>query len=108
MKRYDLTETGFRNRFRNSKPDYGETCEQFIVRMTNYLNRWVELSDTARTFDSLCDLMIKEQFLASCPVDLVVHLREKGPCSLDEISKLADQYLMARNKTLGSKSSFNT
>ena len=103
LKRYDLTEIGFRNRFRNSKPEYGENCQQFIVRLANYLNRWIELSNTDKTFESICELIIKEQFLASCSTDLAVHLRERAPSSLEEMSKLADQYLFARNKTLASK-----
>ena len=107
LKRYDLTESGFRNRFRISKPEYGETCEQYIVRLGNYLNRWIELSNTDQTFDSLFELMIKEQFLASCSANLAIYLRERGPSSLDEISKLADQYLVARNQTLASKVSSN-
>ena len=49
----------------------------------------------------------KEQFLATCSSDLVVHLREREPSSLDEMSKQADQYLVARNKTLASKVSSN-
>ena len=33
MKRYDLTEDGYRRKFRASKPEVDESPEQFIVRL---------------------------------------------------------------------------
>ena len=76
IKRYALTEDGYRRKFRASKPEVDESPEQFIVRLDRYLLRWLELSDTAQTFDGLKDLIVKEQFIDSCPKDLAVHLRE--------------------------------
>ena len=74
MKRYDLTEDGYRRKFRASKPEVDESPEQFIVRLDRYLLRWLELSNTARSFDGLKDLIVKEQFIDSCPKDLAIHL----------------------------------
>ena len=66
-----------------------------------YLSWWLELSDTERTFDGLKDLIIvKEQFIDSCPKDLATHLREKAPETLAKIAKITDQYLEARGKHL--------
>ena len=59
MKRYDLTEDGYRRKFRASKPKVDESPEQFIVRLDRYLLQWLELSDTARTFEGLKDLIVK-------------------------------------------------
>ncbi|KAJ8041270.1 hypothetical protein HOLleu_12041 [Holothuria leucospilota] len=44
LRRYEHTEEGFRNKFRNSKPESGETAGQFVTRMKTYLNRWIKLS----------------------------------------------------------------
>ena len=98
MKRYDLTEDGYRRKFRASKPEVDESPEQFIVRLDRYLLRWLELSDTAQTFDGLKDLIVKEQFIDSCPKDLAIHLRERAPKTLEKIAKIADQYLEAHGK----------
>ena len=100
MKRYDLTEDGYRRKFRASKPEVDESPEQFIVRLDRYLLRWLELSNTARTFDGLKDLIVKEQFIDSCPKDLAIHLRERAPETLAKIAKIADQYLEAHGKHL--------
>ena len=100
MKRYDLTEDGYRRKFRASKPEVDESPEQFIVLLDRYLLRWLELSDTAQTFDGLKDLMVKEQFIDSCPKDSAINLRERGPETLAKIAKIADQYLEAHGKHL--------
>ena len=96
MKRYDLTENGYRRKFRASKPEVDESPEQFIVRLDRYLLRWLELLNTERSFEGLNDLIVKEQFIDSCPKELAIHLRERAPETLVQIAKIADQYLEAR------------
>ena len=59
-----------------------------------------QLSDTEQTFDGLKDLIVKEQFIDSCPKDLAIHLRERAPETLAKIAKIADQYLEAHGKHL--------
>ena len=103
MKRCDLTEDGYRRKFRASKPEVDESPEQFIVRLDRYLLRWLELSNTARTFDGLKDLIVKEQFIDSCPKDLAIHLQERAPETLAKIAKIADQYFEAHGKSKKSK-----
>ena len=49
------------------------------------------------------DLIVREQFTRSCPKDLSIWLKQSNPKSLDELSRLADQYLAARNQKLSSK-----
>ena len=100
MKRYDLTEDGYGRKFRASKPEVDESPEQFIVRLDRYLLWWLELSDTEQTFDGLKDLIVKEQFIDSCPKDLAIHLCERAPETLAKIVKIADQYLEAHGKDL--------
>ena len=105
MKRYDLTEDGYRRKFRASKPEVDESPEQFIVRLDRYPLRWLELPNTEQTFDGLKDLIVKEQFIDSCPKDLAIHLRERKPETLAKIAKIADQYLEAHGKHLFSPAS---
>ena len=105
MKRYDLTEDGYRRKFRASKPEVDESPEQFIVRLDRYLLRLLELSNTERSFEGLKDLIVKEQFIDSCPKELAIHLRERAPETLVQIAKIADQYLEAHGKHLFSPAS---
>ena len=105
MKKCDLTEDGDHRKFKASKPEVDESPDQFIVRLDRYLLRWLELSDTARTSDGLKHLIVKEQFIVSCPKDLAIHLRERAPETLAKIAKIADQYLEAHSKHLFSPAS---
>ena len=104
VKRYDLTEDGYRCKFRASKPEVDESPEQFIVRLDIYPLRWQELSDTAQTFDGHKDLIVKDQFIDSCPKDLAIDLRERAPETLATL-KIADLYLEAHVKHLFSPAS---
>ena len=98
MRRYDLTEDGYRRKFRTSKPEIDESPDQFIVRLSTYLIRWLELSKIEKSLDGLKNLIVKEQFINSCPKELTVHLREHAPETLEEMAKIADQYLEAHGK----------
>ena len=96
LKRFEMTEDGFRKRFRNCRPEVGETFTQFSKRLVRYIHRWMELAKTDKTFEGLLDLMLRDQFIQSCGKDLTLFLRERVPKSVDEMSKLADQFREAR------------
>ena len=100
LKRYDFTEDGYRVKFRRAQPETGESPEQFIVRLGSYLQKWITLSNTEETLDGVCDLIVREQFINTCPRDLSIHLRERAPQNLQELAKIADQFLVAHGKQL--------
>ena len=102
MKRYNLTEDGA------SKPEVDESPEQFIVRLDTYLLPWLELSKTGRSFEGLKDLIVKEQFIDSCPKELAIYLRERSPETLVQIAKIADPCLEEHGKHLFSSASKNS
>jgi len=58
VKRYQLTADGFRKRFRISRPEPGESPSQFITRIGNYLQRWIDLAKAAETYDRVKKLFI--------------------------------------------------
>ena len=95
LKRYQLTEEGFRVKFRLSKQESGETANQFIVRLDNYLTRWMDLGKVDITFEGLKDLILREQFLAVSGKNLVMFLKERKIKSVEEMTQLADQYIEA-------------
>ena len=55
----------------------------------------------------MVDLIVSEQFTSSCSTDLSIWLKQSNPKTLDELSRLADQYLAARNQKLSSKEVIN-
>ena len=105
LKRYDFTEFGYRRRFHDAKPEGQESPGQFIVRLQNYLTKWVKLAKVEESFDGVVELMVREQFTNACPKELSVYLNERSPKTLDELVTWAEQYLMAHNKKLSSSQS---
>ncbi|GFR68023.1 LOW QUALITY PROTEIN: Pol polyprotein [Elysia marginata] len=73
MKRYDLTEDGYRRKFLSCKPAEGESPDMFIMRIVTYLDRWIELSRTEKSYQKLKDLIVREQFMDACPEDLAIY-----------------------------------
>ena len=95
LKRYQLTEEGFRLKFREGKPEKGETVFQLMARLRRFFKRWTEMAQAGNTFESLEDLLIREQFTQSCSTDMALFLKERAPESVAEMTKLAEQYLEA-------------
>ena len=44
LTRYNYAEDGYRKRFREATPETEETPDQFVIRLKNYLAKWLELS----------------------------------------------------------------
>ena len=103
LDRYDFTEHGYREKFREARPEEHESPNQFIFRLKNYFTKWIELAEVEQTFVGEVDLIVREQFTSSCPKDLSMWLKQSNLKTLDELSRLADQYLAARNQKLSSK-----
>ena len=99
LQRYDFTEQGYRERFRGAKPEGQESPCQFIVRISNYFDKWVELASGDKTVEGVSELMVREQFTNSCPKDVSVFLKERSPKDLEELAKLAEQYLNAMGRS---------
>ena len=67
LTRYNYTEDGYRKRFREVKPETEEMPDQFVVRLQNYLAKWLELSGSSSLgFEAILDLKVKEQFINGC------------------------------------------
>ncbi|CAC5413817.1 unnamed protein product [Mytilus coruscus] len=96
LKRFNMTEDGFKQKFRSCRPESGETFQQFSVRLGSYFSRWIDMANGLKTFDGLYDLMLKDQFLHICNNEVMLFLKERVPKSRDEITRYADQLKEAR------------
>lgn len=104
LNRYQLTEDGFREKFFSSRADLGETANQYLARIENYLDRWIQLSETEKSFESLKNLFLREQFINSTHKDLSMFLRERKMRRLEEVIKTANNYQEAHGGHLSSHS----
>jgi hypothetical protein len=95
LKRYEKTEEGYRKLFYSARPEGGEGQYQFIVRIASYLLKYVEFSGITQSFDGLMELLVKEQYLATCSKELEIFLRERSIQKLEELAKHSEQFITA-------------
>ena len=102
LTRYNYTKDGYRKRFREATSETEETPDQFVIRLKNYLAKWLEHSGSSpANFYALVDLIVKEQFINACSEDLAMYLLERGPKGLVELTTWAEKYLIAHKEQLG-------
>jgi len=93
LKRFQLTEDGFKERFRSARAEKGESPVQFLARLGSYFIRWVDMAQIDHDFISLVVLLVREQYINTCSKDLALFLKERKPTSIDELAQIAEQYL---------------
>ena len=96
LKNFDMTERGFRKKFRYSRPERSETFIQFSSRLCSYLNKWLTMAKVEKSFEAVSDFMARDQFLEACSRELFVHLKPKAFENLDAMAKEADLFAEAR------------
>ena len=96
LKRYEFTAEGFKRSYKKCRPDSGEFFQQFTSRLKRYFTRWIDIPGINKTYKGLADLILRDQLAVIHNKDLELFLREREPKSLEQASKLADQYKEAR------------
>ena len=90
LKICDLSENGFKHRFRSSKPGNGEKFVNLYERLLCCLQDdrgWQTLLILIR----MClFFVLHDQFLYSCNRDLILFLKERTPKSIQDMQDLAD------------------
>jgi len=89
LKRYQLSADGFKKCFRSAKPEAGETPSQFLTRLGNYLERWIELAKVTKSYEGLKTLIVQEQYLSTCPKEMAMHLKEGKPKTLTKLGDVS-------------------
>ena len=100
LRRFSLTEQGFRQELYGTSVKSGETPTQFMARLERLFQSWVQAAYIEKTFDGLRSLILKEEFFKRCNSDLVAYLREKSVTDIDGVATTAQRYLDAYGGTL--------
>ena len=58
LKRYELTEEGFKRKYKKCRPENGETFQQFTTRMKSYFTRWIDMASIEKSYEGLQDLIL--------------------------------------------------
>ena len=99
LRRFMLTEEGFREKLRTAKPERGESFGQFMTRLEGYFNRWIELGHVDKTYQGLKDALLREQAMSVVTRNLRILIMERKPKDIGEMSILAEQYLEVHGNT---------
>ena len=55
LKNFDMTECGFRKKFRYERPEKSESFIQFSSRFRSYLNKWLKMAKIEESYEAVCD-----------------------------------------------------
>src|SRR5678816_1916038 len=95
LKRFRLTEGGYRQRFKDSRIEVGESCSQFFERLRRYIQQWLSMAGFEKDYEGLENLILRDQFFLTCSMELKTFLKEKGKISLKEMLTHAKSYIEA-------------
>src|SRR6218665_1830680 len=84
LKRFRLTEGGYRRKFKSAMKEKDETTLQFGERLNRYLEKWLQMSGFEEDYDGLKMLIIRDQFLVKCDEEVRCFLKQKGKLDLDD------------------------
>ena len=95
LKRYNISEETYRQRFRGAKKGDEETYTELVVRLEDLLAKWTA---SCETIGDVREKFTVEQLLSTMPDDLRVWVSERKPATAAEAGQLADDYLQARRQ----------
>ena len=101
LRRYNINEETYRQRFRTLKPKPEESPQEFMTRLQDLGSRWTRETSTHQ---ELLDLLVREQFLTMLPPDVKVAVMERQPQTCEEAGLFAQNYMQARAVTFTTKS----
>ncbi|XP_064393611.1 uncharacterized protein LOC135341067 [Halichondria panicea] len=104
LRRYDINEETYRQRFRSQKMNTGESPKELVTRLTDLATRWTR---TCTDIVQVIDLMVTEQFLEGLTEEVRLHVSERKPKTSGEAAQFVEDYIQAHHTT-GNKSTEKT
>ncbi len=94
LRRYDITEETYRQRFRSIKKGETESYREVYVRLKDMFCKWTKPDGITK--EQLADIMVMEQLVNDMPPGAQIWVREHKPKTGVEAADLADDYSDAR------------
>ena len=86
-------------KFRDLKKGDSESHTDFAFKMQNFFKRWLQSLGTYDDIERLRQIMLMEQFLLTVSTELKIWLVDQKPKTVDEMARLADQYVALRKQS---------
>ena len=90
-----MAKDGYRRRFYTTRMEREETADQFIPRLTDYCDRWIDMAGTEKRLKALRVFVVVKQFLYACPTDVAIHVREKELHDIERVLHVAEVFMTA-------------
>ena len=92
LRRYDINEETYRQRFRTTWRKEGEVYVELAIRLQDLLKKWVAECETV---EAVLEKVTTEQLLNTMLAELKIWVGERKPKSASEAGRLADDYMQA-------------
>ena len=99
LRRYDISEETYRQKFRNTVPTDNETYRELAVRVMDLLQKWMK--DHRETVQDVLEQVALEQLMSTLPREVSIWVQEKKPRTAIEAGQLADEYMLVRQRSIG-------
>jgi len=93
---YEFCPEVYRQKFRKLSKTASETHSDFAFRLTFAYRRWLQNLNAYDNLESVREVFLMEQFLDTTSVDPKLWLTDRQPKSLEQMARLADEYLALR------------
>lgn len=90
---YAITPDGYRQKFRNHLKSPLHTFVEFANEKLRMFKKWLQVTET-KSYDQLVNLLAVEEFKRRIPLNILMHVEEKGETDLIKIAQLADSYAL--------------
>ena len=94
LKRYDITEETYSQRFRSTKKSREESYKEIYVRLKDLFKKWTK--PDGKTVEEIMEVIIMEQLVDTMPPGVQIWVREHRPQTGVEAAELSDDYFDAR------------
>ena len=92
LERFGLNPIAYRNKFRTCKQLSDETFKEYAIRVCRYFKHWKDSENVETDYIKLADLIIRDQLLSSCSIELQTNLQEKEPKTAEGLIALANAH----------------
>ena len=95
LRRYNINEETYRQRFRAARKAEGEAYTELATRLADLFKKWTA---DCSSIQDVAEKLVTEQLLNTMPQHLRISVSEKKPSTSREAGTLADDYVLARRR----------
>ena len=100
LRKFHLNAEQYRQRFRETKRQAGESTRDFVRKLERWFDRWMDMAKAETGCEDMRQLMLLERLYAGIPFDEARFIREKIPKDVDEAIKHAEIFVSAKTATV--------